>query len=266
MLKLRIIPILTFNGFALVKTKRFEAARMVGNPIQAARVYNSRGVDELVFVDILASPQERNLDITLVKDILRECYMPVAVGGGIASLDDISVLLTAGADKVVLKSAAIRTSEFVSDAAKRFGAQCICIAADAKKSSEGYIVYNPFEPNLRLEDFVSRVESAGAGELIISSVDRDGTMTGFDTDLIALTESLSTLPIIACGGAGNPGHFRELFERCPIEAAAAASIFHFTRYTPNDIKRELHQAAKPVRLLHEEIAGSDGGKSASNAK
>mgnify|MGYP001397649905 CR=1 FL=1 len=130
MLKLRIIPILSFNGFALVKTKQFSTARMVGNPIQAARVYNARGVDELVLIDIMASEQNRTLPIEIVKEVLKVCYMPVAVGGGVRSIEQISELLKIGADKIVIKSAAIINPKFIEEAVNIFGSQCICIAVD----------------------------------------------------------------------------------------------------------------------------------------
>jgi cyclase len=248
-LKKRVIPVLSFNGFALVKTRQFANPRMVGNPIQAARIYNSRGVDELVFVDIFATAENRKLDLDIVADVLRECFMPVAVGGGITSCADISALLGIGADKVVIKSAPMRDRAFLGEASKRFGAQCLCVSVDAKRRDDRWVVYSPHAPAVDLDEFVKRVDGEGAGELLVNSVDNDGVMKGFDIDLMARVRALTSLPLIACGGAGEPRHFRELFERCNVDAAAAASIFHFTQYTPDQMKLALDEIGAPVRIL-----------------
>lgn len=249
MLKARIIPILTFNGFALVKTKQFANPRMVGNPVQAARVYNSRGVDELVFVDIFASKQNRKPNLNIVKDILKECMMPTAIGGAINTLDDINALLKVGADKVVIKSKALTDPDFISKAAYVFGSQCITIAVDAKKTDNGYKVHTHLDIDIAADEFVKQCEAAGAGEIILNSVDNDGMMQGFDTELVNHVSGISSLPLIACGGGGLMPHYQELFEKTKIEAVGSASIFHFTQYTPNDIKRSLAEKNVPVRLI-----------------
>jgi imidazole glycerol-phosphate synthase subunit HisF len=248
MLKVRVIPILTFNGFGLVKTKRFGNPRMVGNPVQAARVYNSRGVDELVFIDIYATSQERKLNLSITKDIIKECYMPVGIGGGIDSIDDINALLRIGADKVIVKTQALTNPEFIKEAAHFFGSQCITIAVDAKKTDNGYKIHNEVGIDISIEDFIKNMSDLGAGELVVTSVDNDGMMHGFDIELVREVEKLTTLPIIAVGGAGNMEHFKELFTATKIEAVGSASIFHFTQYTPLDIKKELAAIGKPVRL------------------
>jgi imidazole glycerol-phosphate synthase subunit HisF len=248
MLKVRVIPILTFNGFGLVKTKRFGNPRMVGNPVQAARVYNSRGVDELVFIDIYATSQERKLNLSITKDIIKECYMPVGIGGGIDSIDDINALLRIGADKVIVKTQALTNPEFIKEAAHFFGSQCITIAVDAKKTDNGYKIHNEVGIDISIEDFIKNMSDLGAGELVVTSVDNDGMMHGFDIELVREVEKLTTLPIIAVGGAGNMEHFKELFAATKIEAVGSASIFHFTQYTPLDIKKELAAIGKPVRL------------------
>jgi cyclase len=234
MLKIRIIPILTYNGFGLVKTKQFSNPRMVGNPVQAARVYNSRGVDELVFIDLNATKQKRNLNLAIVKDIVKECFMPVGIGGGITSINDINNLLKIGADKVVIKNQALINPVFIKEAAYFFGSQCITIAVDVKRSGHEYYIYNELGLNIRFEDFIQQMEDLGAGELIITSVDND--------------EKLSSLPLIAVGGGGDMSHYKELFSKTNIEAVGSASIFHFTQYTPLDIKNELYSIGKPVRL------------------
>lgn len=250
MLKIRIIPVLTFNGLALVKTKQFANPRMVGNPVQAARVYNSRGVDELIFVDIFASRQQRKLNLPFVKQVLKECMIPLGVGGGIRDLDDVSAVMKAGADKVVLKTIAMEQPGFISAVARKYGEQAITIAVDAKRQEDGsYAVFHHSLPPKPIETFIREVEAAGAGELFVNSVDHDGMMGGFDIELYQQVSELSNLPLIACGGAGEPAHFATLFEGVRIEAAASASIYHFTQYTPDDIKRELYHRGFPVRLL-----------------
>lgn len=249
MLKVRIIPILTFNGFALVKTKQFGNPRMVGNPVQSARVYNSRGVDELVFLDIFATRQKRKLNLPIVKEIIKECYMPVGIGGGIDSIDAINDLLKIGADKVVIKTQALVNPNFIREASHFFGTQCITIAVDAKKKENGYFIHNDLGISVSLSDFVKQMEDLGAGELVLNSVDNDGMMNGFDLQLISEVEKISNLPLIAAGGGGNMQHYKDLFSQTNIEAVGSASIFHFTQYTPLDIKKELLAIGKPVRML-----------------
>ena len=176
MLKTRIIPILTFNGFALVKTKNFSNPRMVGNPVQSARVYNSRGVDELIFLDIFASKQNRKVNLNVVRDVVKECFMPVGIGGGINSLDDINDLLKIGADKVVVKNEALKNPQFVNDAANFFGSQCISISLDAIRLNDNYFVQNNLGINIELSNFIKKMSDEGAGEFILNSVDNDGMM------------------------------------------------------------------------------------------
>jgi imidazole glycerol-phosphate synthase subunit HisF len=253
MLKLRIIPILSFNGFALVKTKGFQNPRMLGNPTQSARVYNARGVDELIFCDIYATKQNRTPPISMLKEILKECFMPVGVGGGIQTLEQISELLSVGADKVVIKASAIRNPQFINEAVRIFGAQCICVAVDVKRIDEKYVLFDIDNSQLPIEDFFNRMNDMGAGEYMVTSVLRDGTMSGFDFELAQLSRSLTNQPIIMAGGAGTPQHFVDLFTQAPIEAAAAASIFHFTQFTPLDIKTALALSNFPVRMQHSKV-------------
>jgi cyclase len=247
MLKLRIIPILSFNGFALVKTKQFQHPRMVGNPTQSARVYNSRGVDELIFCDIFATRQNRPPPIPMLREILKECFMPVGVGGGIQTIEQISELLNVGADKVVIKSSAIRKTQLVSEAVRIFGAQCICVAVDIVNTANGYTVYDLDNSGITLAEFMRRMNDQGAGEFMVTAVERDGTMSGFDYELARAVHSMTKQPIIMAGGAGKPADYIELFSNAKVEAAAAASIFHFTQYTPLDIKITLAEHGFPVR-------------------
>lgn len=248
MLKTRIIPILTFNGFGLVKTKQFANPRMVGNPVQAARVYNQRGVDELVFLDIFASEQKRKINLKLVAEVIKECYMPIAIGGGISSIHDITDLLKIGADKVVIKSKALTDEKFIKEAVSVFGSQCITIAVDAIKKDNTYMVHNKADLQISVGDFIKRMEACEVGELVLSSVDNDGMMNGFDTDLVNHVLNKTKLPVIAVGGGGEMQHYANLFANTKLEAVGSASIFHFTQFTPLDIKNEIKKLNVPVRI------------------
>jgi len=254
MLKCRVIPILTFNGFALVKTKGFvNNPRMVGNAIQAARVYNSRNVDELVFLDIYASDQNRKMNLQIARLIIDECFMPVALGGGIRTIKDIQDLLEIGADKVVLKNKVIDDPDFINEASNIFGNQCITLAIDAIKSNEGeYYLYNRIGKDILLFDFLNNLRNFNFGEIILTSVNNDGMMNGFDIKLVKKVEPVIKVPIVVAGGAGEPKHFEELFSETSVEAVAASSIFHFTRYTPRDVKSAIQSVGKPVRLVDKE--------------
>lgn len=248
MLKVRIIPILTFNGFALVKTKQFANPRMVGNPVQAARVYNSRAVDELAFIDIFATKQSRKNNLKIVQDVIRECFMPVAIGGGITSVKDINDLLKIGADKVIIKTASLIDKNFIREASEFFGAQCITIAVDAYRQNDQFKILNTAGRDITMSDFILEMQETGAGEIILNSVDKDGTMNGFDIELIQEAEKITKVPMICVGGGGNLDHYLELFQQTNCEAVGSASIFHFTQFTPLDIKNSLKHINKPVRL------------------
>lgn len=248
MLKVRIIPILTFNGVSLVKTKNFASPRIVGNPVQAARVYNSRGVDELVFLDIFASEQKRKINLKLVGEVIKECYMPVAIGGGIKTIDDINDLLKIGADKIIIKTAAIIDQQFVKQAVAFFGSQCITIAVDAVKINGQYKIFNKLGRDIDLKDFIVEMEDCEVGEFVLNNVDRDGLMNGFDIELINYVMAATTIPVIIVGGGGEMSHYSEVFTKTKVEAVGSASIFHFTQYTPMDIKKELAAYQVPVRL------------------
>lgn len=249
MLKVRIIPVLTFNGFALVKTIQFKNPRMLGNPVQAARVFNSRGVDELIFLDIVASKQNRKINYKIVKEVIKECFMPVGIGGGINTLEDIHEILKIGADKVVIKTAALTDPEFIKTAAHYYGSQCISIAVDAYKHSNGtFMVHNDLGIEISAPAFARQMQDAGAGEIILSSVDNDGMMKGFDLDLYRVIEHEVKLPLVFVGGGGDMTHYEELFRHTNCDAVGSASIFNFSQYTPLDIKKTLSKLGKPVRI------------------
>lgn len=253
MLKCRVIPILTFNGFGLVKTKSFASnPRMVGNAVQAAKVYNSRNVDELVFLDIYASDQNRKINLQLAHLIINECFMPVALGGGIKTIQDIEDLLAIGADKVVLKQKIIEDPEFINEASNIYGNQCITLAIDAiKNENNQYYLYNRLEKEIPLFDFLKKINNYAFGEIILTSVNNDGMMNGFDIELVNQVEKIIKVPIVIAGGAGEPSHIKELFSKTNTQAVAAASIFHFTRYTPRDLKLAIQSVGKPVRIVEE---------------
>jgi cyclase len=248
MLKTRIIPVLTFNGFALVKTKQFNNPRMVGNPVQAARVYNSREVDELIFLDIYATKQNRKINLKVVKDVIKECFMPVGIGGGIKTIEDINDLLQIGADKVVVKNEALINPLFINEAANFFGSQCICISIDVVLKNNEYYIFNDLGIEIKMLEFIKLVQDAGAGEIILNNVINDGMMAGFDHNLLNNASLISKIPIVYVGGGGNLIHYSSLFEQTDCKAVGSSSIFHFTQFTPLDIKNTLKGIGKPVRI------------------
>jgi len=247
MLKTRIIPVLTFNGISLVKTKQFNSPRIVGNPIQAARVYNNRDVDEIIFLDIKAKEQKRKLNLPMVKKIIDECFMPISIGGGVETFDDINNFLRIGADKVIIKTKAIEDPIFVSKAVDYFGSQCISISVDVIQVNGKYFIFNK-KNNIPLETFIQEMNNCKVGEYAVNSVDRDGMMQGYDLDLYKIVNQLTNIPVIAIGGAGTPEHFVKLCQSGFKGALAAASIFHFTQHTPQEIKRTLDFVKIPVRI------------------
>lgn len=254
MLKTRIIPILLFKNpdIGLVKSVQFDWLRTVGNPINSARVYNSRNVDELIFLDIGARRDDRPINYKVVNDIFKECFMPLTVGGKIETLDDVRKLLLIGADKISINTSAIEHSELISKIANSYGRQCVVVSIDAKKSLNGkYLVYSQGgqkETNLDPAIWAKQTEKLGAGEILLTSIDRDGTRQGYDLQLIKNITSAVKIPVIAAGGAGKPEHFIEAVKKANANALAAASIFHFTQYTPNSVKQIMQKANILVRL------------------
>ncbi|MDB4186043.1 HisA/HisF-related TIM barrel protein [Flavobacteriaceae bacterium] len=248
MLKVRLIPVMTFNGVSLVKTKQFTNARTVGNPIQVARVYNSRNVDELVFVDIKATEQGRKINLPLVKKVIDECFMPVTIGGGIRTFEDINDLLGIGADKVLIKSKALQNPEFIVKAVEYFGSQCISIAVDVIVKDREYLIHQKNDEKVLMKTFIEKMHQCNVGEFVVNSVVCDGMMNGFDKILYQNVSQITTKPIVAVGGAGVPSHFTELVQTNYNGALAASSIYHFTQYTPQEVKKTLNKAQIPVRI------------------
>jgi imidazole glycerol-phosphate synthase subunit HisF len=252
-LKIRIIPTLLYRNLGLVKGVRFDSWRRVGSAMQAVRVYNMREVDELVFLDIAATRDGRSPDFELVDELADECFMPLAVGGGVRSLADVRRLLRVGADKVVLNSAAVATPSLVTEASQRFGAQCVVVSIDVKRQGAGgrEVVWThsgTVPTNLDPIAWARRVEELGAGEVLLCSVDRDGTMEGYDTRLLAAVSEAVALPVIASGGAGTYQHMADALREAKVSALAAASMFHFTEQTPLGAKRYLRDQGFSVRL------------------
>lgn len=251
MLKMRIIPTMLWKGFGLVKGQGFDSWRPVGSAMQAIKVYNMREVDELMLLDIAATSEGRGPDFALVDDLADECFMPLAVGGGVRSLDDVRNLLHAGADKVVIGTRAITDPGLVRAAADRFGSQCVVASLDVRRYINGSCTVLVRSGACEIgQDPVAAalaIEAAGAGEILLQSVDRDGTLTGYDLELIRSIATAVRIPVIASGGAGTYDHMIEAV-RAGASAIAAAAMFHFTQHTPLGAKRHLAANGYPARI------------------
>jgi len=250
--KVRIMPTLLFKEVGLVKGVGFDSWRRVGSAMQAINVYNMRAVDELMFLDITATLEERPPDFDTVDDLADECFMPLAVGGGIRSVEDVRHLLQVGADKVVINTAALQNPELVQQVAQRFGSQCVVVSIDARRKSDGsYEVYThsgTVPTGKAPTDWACAVERLGAGEILITSVERDGTMSGYDLELTRRVSEAVSVPVIASGGAGSYDDMAQVLNVGKASAVAAASILHFTPQTPLEAKRYLHDKGFKVRL------------------
>jgi len=252
MLKIRVMPTLLFRDMGLVKGISFDSWRMIGGAMQVIKVYNMREVDELVFLDISATNNKRTPDFETIDDLADECFMPMTVGGGVRNINDARQLLQVGADKVVINSAAVETPGLIREMAQKFGTQCVVVSIDVKKTNAGeYKVYThsgtrPTE--LDPVDFARQAEELGAGEILLTSIDRDGTMTGYDVELTKQVSNAVNVPVIASGGAGNYDHMTQVLLEGGASAIAAASIFHFTQQTPLEAKKYLLNNDIRVRL------------------
>jgi cyclase len=250
MLKTRVIPTLLHKGSQLVKGVRFASDRPVGSALQAIKVYNRRGVDELAFLDVEASTQGRPPDFRLIDELADECFMPLTVGGGVRSISDVRDLLAVGADKVAINTAALENERLISEAASRFGVQCVVVAIDVKREGPDWRVVShcgrratDWEPSA----WAARCEQLGAGEILLQSIDRDGTMEGYDLPIIGRVCQAVGAPVIASGGAGSYEHLAQAVA-AGASAVAAASIFHFTEMTPREAKLHLQSQGVPVRV------------------
>ena len=250
MLKVRVIPTLLWKDVGLVKGVGFDSWRRVGPVLPAIKVYDAREVDELILVDITASMEGRSPDHESVSDLADECFVPLTVGGGIRTLPEIVSLLQAGADKVSLNSSLFDEARLVDDAARRFGAQCVVASIDARRRENGYVCVSHSgsretsrEPVAWARELVDR----GAGEILLTSVDRDGTMLGYDLELVAQVAGAVHVPVIASGGAGSYQDMVAAVNEGGASAVAAASVFHFTEQTPAGAKAAMEAAGIPIR-------------------
>lgn len=256
MLKTRIIPCLDVKDGRVVKGVRFVDLRDAGDPVEAAAAYDAAGADELCFLDITASHEDRGILLDVVRRTAERCFMPLTVGGGVRTVEDIRRLLEAGADKVSINTAAVKDRSFVRAASEKFGAQCIVVAIDAKKVSQ------PEEPDrweifthggrnrtgIDAVEYAREVVALGAGEILLTSMDRDGTKTGFDVALTRAVSDAVGVPVIASGGVGTLDHLVDGVRLGRASAVLAASIFHFGTYTIGEAKRHMAAAGIPMRL------------------
>ncbi|OGL15684.1 MAG: imidazole glycerol phosphate synthase subunit HisF [Candidatus Rokubacteria bacterium RIFCSPLOWO2_12_FULL_69_21] len=251
MLAKRVIPCLDVKDGRVVKGVQFLDLRDAGDPVAAAQAYDAQGADELVFLDITASHEGRAIMLDVVRRTAEGIYMPLTVGGGIRGVDDIRTLLRAGADKVSLNTAALERPQVIREAAERFGSQCIVVAIDAKRSNGGWTVYSHGGRRPASREAVAwarEAESLGAGEILLTSMDRDGTQDGYDLELTRAVAEAVSVPVIASGGVGTLEHLREGLVEGKADAALAASIFHFGTHTVRDAKAYLRDRGVPVRL------------------
>lgn len=246
----RIIPCLDVKNGRVVKGINFVNLIDAGDPVEIAKFYNDQGADELCFLDIAASYENRDTIKNIIEKVARKLFIPLTVGGGIRTIDDINRLLSVGCDKVSLNSAAIKNPNLIDESAKKFGSQCIVVAIDAKKINENYNVFlngGRIDTNLDALKWAKECENRGAGEILLTSMDCDGTKNGFEKNLTQKVSNLLQIPVIASGGAGKMEHIKEIFEY-GADAALAASIFHFGEIKIGDLKKYLKNQNISVRL------------------
>ena len=255
MLAARVIPCLDVHDGRVVKGTNFVNLRDAGDPVQVARRYEDEGADELVFLDITASHEKRDIILDVVQRTAEQVFMPLTVGGGIRTIDDVRSLLSAGCDKVSINSAACKDPEFVRKAADRFGSQCIVVNIDPKRViKDGEEVWEVHinggrkPTGLMAVDWAREVEALGAGEIVLTSMDADGTCDGYDLPVTAAVSEAVSIPVVASGGAGNPTHLVDAIQKGKADAALAASIFHFGQFTISETKQIMRDAGIPVRL------------------
>jgi cyclase len=260
MLAKRIIPCLDVHAGRVVKGTNFLNLRDAGDPVEVAARYEQEGADELVFLDITASHEQRGIILDVVRRTAEVCFMPVTVGGGIKTLEDIRALLNAGADKVSINSAAVRDPDFVRQAARRFGSQCIVVNIDPKRVEkdgrevwEVHINGGRVPTGLEAVSWAREVERLGAGEIVLTSMDADGTKNGYDLPMTRAVADSVGVPLVASGGAGSPEHLRAALVEGAASAALAASIFHYREFTIAETKNYLAEHGVPVRLIEQPV-------------
>ena len=251
MLAKRIIPCLDIKDGRVVKGVNFINLRDAGDPVEQARLYDEQGADELVFLDISATNEGRKTTLELVSRVAETVFMPLTVGGGIREVDDMRNLLLAGADKISVNSAAVKKPELLSDGAARFGAQCIVLAIDARRSASSWEVYvngGRVPTGIDAVEWAVRGVELGAGEILLTSMDADGTLAGYNIELTRAIAEAVSVPVIASGGAGTPSHFAQVLTEGKADAALAASLFHDGKLKIAELKKELQGWGVPVRL------------------
>jgi cyclase len=242
MLKVRVIPTLLYRSEQLVKGQGFDSWRRVGSAMQAVKVYNLREVDELVFVDITATQEERQPDLALIDELADECFMPLTVGGGVRTVEHVRGLLSVGADKVAIGTAAVDDPDLIAAVARRFGSQCIVASIDFRRVEARAVVHvrsGTLATGLDPVTLARRVADQGAGEILLTCIERDGVMNGYDLEVTRAVCDAVTIPVIAAGGAGTYEHMREAIVEGHASAVAAGAMFHFTEQTPLEAKRHL---------------------------
>ena len=249
----RIIPCLDCKNGRVVKGTNFVDLKDVGDPVEVATMYDKSGADELVFLDITASSDGRNTTVDLVRKVAEKVFIPFTVGGGIRTVEDFKVLLREGADKISINSAAIMNPQLISEAADKFGSQCVVVAIDAKRSEDGshWTIYkNGGRVDMGIDaiEWAIKAEKLGAGEILLTSMDCDGTKAGYDIELTKAVANSVSIPVIASGGAGNMEHFYDAFEKGNADAALAASLFHYREMEIMDLKKYLNDKGIPMRI------------------
>ena len=251
MLKNRIIPCLDVKNGRVVKGINFVDLQDAGDPVEQAKIYSDGGADEICFLDITASNENRDTIYEVVKKTSKKCFVPLTVGGGVRNVEDINKLLNCGADKVSINTAAVQDSNVVLESSKKFGSQCIVVAIDAKKNGDKWDVYTHGGRNnsgLDALEFAKKMEDSGAGELLVTSMDRDGTQIGYDIELMKKISSMVNIPLIASGGVGNLDHLAEGIKEGNASAVLAASIFHYGKHSVIEAKEYLNSKGIPVRI------------------
>ena len=251
MLKNRIIPCLDVKNGRVVKGINFVGLKDAGDPVEQAKIYSDGGADEICFLDITASNENRDTIFDVVRETSKKCFVPLTVGGGVRSVEDISKLLNCGADKVSINTAAVQNPDVVEQSSKKFGSQCIVVAIDAKKNNDRWEIYTHggrSSTGIDAIEFALNMEKKGAGELLITSMDRDGTQIGYDIDLMSTISSKVNIPIIASGGVGELEHLVDGIKFGKASAVLAASIFHYGKYSIKEAKEYLDSKGIPVRI------------------
>ena len=252
MLAKRIIPCLDVRDGKVVKGINFVGIKEVGDPVECAAMYDEQGADEIVFLDITATHEGRGTMLEVVRNTAKKVFVPLTVGGGIKTIDDFRDTLRAGADKVSINSSAVRNPNLISEAADIFGNQCVVVAIDAKRNTAGSftVVVNGGRIDMGIDaiEWAKKAEQLGAGEILLTSMDTDGTKNGFDIELLNAVCNVVKIPVIASGGCGKLEHFSEVFEQSKASAALAASLFHYKELTVSQVKQQLKEHNIPVRL------------------